>query len=196
MIKCRYCQHKNPNKRKYCEECGRRLRSKTLLLVMILIFFLLILYYVRIPWTNTVQKKEVVPVTENRLVNVTYDYIEEEFFFESNATAYLSISGMRGDGMLSVLEWTRAPFKSRLLVRRPLNPAKFNGTVIVEWLNVSAGADSDPGFMYNWQEILREGYAYVGVSAQSTGVEGGGGWQLCHLPITRHGHGIRPDTGC
>jgi hypothetical protein len=39
---------------------------------------------------------------------------------------------------------------------------------------VSGGADGDPGFMYNWQELLRGGYAWVGVSAQAVGIEGGG----------------------
>jgi len=50
----------------------------------------------------------------------------------------------------------------------------FNGTVVIEWLNVSGGADGDPGFMYNWEEISREGYAWVGVSAHAAGVVGGG----------------------
>ncbi len=60
-----------------------------------------------------------------------------------------------------------------MIVRKPDDPGQFNGTVILEWLNVSAGADGDPGFMYVSQEILRTGYAWVGVSAQKIGVEGG-----------------------
>jgi hypothetical protein len=62
-----------------------------------------------------------------------------------------------------------------VLVRRPADPDAFNGTVVVEWLNVSSGRDSDPDFAFLYPYLLREGYAFVGVSAQRTGVEGGGG---------------------
>ena len=36
---------------------------------------------------------------------------------------------------------------TRVVVYRPINPRKFNGTVVVEWLNVSGGLEtpSDPG---------------------------------------------------
>ena len=32
---------------------------------------------------------------------------------------------------------TTQPFNTRVVVYRPIDPTKFNGTVIVEWLNVS-----------------------------------------------------------
>jgi hypothetical protein len=101
-------------------------------------------------------------------------YTEKEYFFEGDATAYSVPGGLTMDGKWSLVETTKAPFKSRLLVRHPKDASKFNGTVVVEWLNVSGGADGDPGFMYNSDLILRDGYAYVGVSAQAVGVEGGG----------------------
>ena len=105
---------------------------------------------------------------------VGHGYTEKEYFFEGDATAYSLPGGMTMDGKWSLVETTKAPFKSRLLVRHPKDATKFNGTVVVEWLNVSGGADGDPGFMYNADLILREGYAYVGVSAQAVGVQGGG----------------------
>lgn len=101
-------------------------------------------------------------------------YTEKEFFIEGGATAYTTPGGMTMDGKWTVMAANKAAFKTRLLVRRPMDASKFNGTVVVEWLNVSGGADGDPGFMYNSELILREGYAYVGVSAQAQGVEGGG----------------------
>jgi hypothetical protein len=103
-----------------------------------------------------------------------HGYTEKEFFFEGEATAYNLPGGMTMDGKWNLMETTKAAFKSRMLVRRPKDTSKFNGTVVVEWLNVSGGADGDPGFMYNSDLILREGYAYVGVSAQAVGVVGGG----------------------
>ncbi|MFP3637120.1 alpha/beta hydrolase domain-containing protein, partial [Bacillus sp. SIMBA_033] len=63
-------------------------------------------------------------------------------------------------------------YTSLLLVRRPADPAKFNGTVIVEWLNVSYGHDVAVSWTHSIDHLLREGYAYVGVSAQEAGVEG------------------------
>lgn len=114
------------------------------------------------------------PFTSSFVDLASHDYRETEFFFEGQAVAYAVQGEMTMDGKWALEETTRAPFKSRLLVRRPIDASRFNGTVVVEWLNVSGGADGDPGFMYNWQELLREGYAWVGVSAQAVGIEGGG----------------------
>jgi hypothetical protein len=114
------------------------------------------------------------PFTASIVDLASYGYSEKEFFFEDDAAAYAVQGEMSSDGQWQLAETMRAPFKSRMIVRRPNDAGEFNGTVVVEWLNVSAGADGDPGFMYNWQELLREGYVWVGVSAQAVGVEGGG----------------------
>jgi Alpha/beta hydrolase domain len=66
---------------------------------------------------------------------------------------------------------TGHPYATRLLVRRPADPARFNGTVLVEWLNVSAGQDLDFVYAATRELIVRAGYAWVGVSAQRVGVE-------------------------
>jgi hypothetical protein len=109
---------------------------------------------------------------------------------------------MSQDGKWTLVDGTKARFKSRMLVRRPTDASKFNGSVIVEWLNVSGGADGDPGFMYNSEEILREGYAWVGVSAQAAGVEGGGlslggpgALPLKQADAERYGSLIHPGDG-
>ncbi len=60
-----------------------------------------------------------------------------------------------------------------MLVRQPADPSKFSGTVLVEWLNVSGGVDADPEWVSLQDEIVRAGDAWVGVSAQRIGVEGG-----------------------
>lgn len=101
-------------------------------------------------------------------------YLEEEYFLEGEASAYDFASPPRDDGRWSARPTTSAHYKTRLLVRRPAESAKFNGTVFVEWLNVSGGLDTDADFMFAHVEILRSGFAYVGVSAQATGVVGGG----------------------
>jgi hypothetical protein len=66
-----------------------------------------------------------------------------------------------------------AAYATRIAVRRPLAPGSFSGTVVVEWLNVSSGSDAAPDWTYLAEEIVRRGHAWVGVSAQHIGVEGG-----------------------
>ena len=66
---------------------------------------------------------------------------------------------------------TTAGYTTRVVVRRPVNPAKFNGTVIVEWLNVSGGIDAGPDWTLSHNELIRDGFAWVGVSAQWQGVQ-------------------------
>ena len=66
-----------------------------------------------------------------------------------------------------------AAFVTRVAVRRPNAPGSFSGTVVVEWLNVSSGSDAAPDWTYLADEIVRRGHAWVGVSAQHVGVEGG-----------------------
>jgi hypothetical protein len=58
-----------------------------------------------------------------------------------------------------------------MLVERP-DARRFNGTVVVEWLNVSAAAETPPDLVYAHRELLRDGFAWVGVSAQQLGVAG------------------------
>ena len=98
-------------------------------------------------------------------------YEEHEYFASGTATAFKADS-MPSDGKWTVTPTTTAAYKTRILVRRPINPAHFNGTVIVEWMNVSAG-ESAPDWDFLNPMLMRDGYAYVGVSAQALGVDGG-----------------------
>jgi hypothetical protein len=102
-------------------------------------------------------------------------YTQQEYFFSGTATAYTSASPLTPDGKWTVTPGSTAPYKTRLLVYRPANPKKFNGTVVVEWLNVSGGLDAAPDWTQAHTELIREGVAWVGVSAQFVGVEGGPG---------------------
>ena len=97
----------------------------------------------------------------------SFGYVEEEYFLEGEATAYAYVGTPGSDGLWSVKTTTRAPYKTRMLVRHPTDPAKFNGTVLVEWLNVSGGVDADAEFSFGHVELLRSGFAYVGISAQA-----------------------------
>ena len=98
-----------------------------------------------------------------------HGYVSEEFFIEGVAHTYELAEGSHtADGKWSSRRSDRtAPFKTRMLVVRPSVSDRFNGTVIVFWLNVTAGFElgSAAG------EALR-GYAWVGVSAQKVGIDG------------------------
>jgi hypothetical protein len=104
----------------------------------------------------------------------TVGYQEDEFFLSGNATAYTSDVPLTTDGMWTTRTAGTAPYASRVVVRRPSDPKKFNGTVIVEWLNVTGGLDAAPDWTYLAPEIIRSGFTWVGVSAQRVGIEGGG----------------------
>ena len=99
-------------------------------------------------------------------------YTQQEFFLHGTARAYLNDGAWGDDGRWNakVNPDAAAPYTTRILVRRPADPAKFNGTVLVEWMNVSAGFDVEPDYVWTRDELMRRGYAYVGVSAQAVGV--------------------------
>ncbi|WP_026310912.1 alpha/beta hydrolase domain-containing protein [Parafrankia elaeagni] len=101
-------------------------------------------------------------------------YVEREFLFGGTATAYNRNGAFGSDGRWQVTPGTQAPYQSRMLVRYPADPAKFNGTVLVEWFNVSGGIDAQVDWTTMREEILRSGYAYVGVSAQQLGINAAG----------------------
>jgi hypothetical protein len=115
----------------------------------------------------------------------TYDYVQEEFFLSGTATAYAPTKPLESGGHWSVAPTTTAPYTTRILVRRPADPARANGSVVVEWLNVSAGFDTSPDWGYQREHLMREGYTWVGVSAQYVGVEGPpGGFGIGGLKVT------------
>ena len=67
-----------------------------------------------------------------------------------------------------------ADFRTRMLVRRPSDPQRFSGTVVVEWNNVSAGIDASPDWILLHRHLAAQGHAWVGMSAQKAGIDGGG----------------------
>ena len=106
-------------------------------------------------------------------------YVAEEFFVDGTATSYAAAPGadLGIDGRWSVEPGRTAPFRTRILVVRPVDAARFNGVVHVNWQNVTAGfeigtADSDQ---------LLDGFAWIGVSAQRVGIDGFAGMERVAL---------------
>jgi hypothetical protein len=101
-------------------------------------------------------------------------YLEEEWFLEGTADAYRFEVLPRDDGRADAVSAEQAAYKTRLVVRRPADAARSNGAVIVEWLNVSSGADLAPEWLCMHRHLQRAGFTWVGVSAQRVGIDGGG----------------------
>jgi len=78
-----------------------------------------------------------------------FDYEEEEFFFSNSSPE---------------------PYTTRLVVRRPRDPAKFSGIVYQEWLNVSGMMDVAVMWGTSREYLMREGHVHVSVSAQLNGI--------------------------
>ncbi|MFD8104437.1 alpha/beta hydrolase domain-containing protein [Nocardia fluminea] len=94
-------------------------------------------------------------------------YVEEEYFIEGEAHR-IDVTDTPADGrFVSEKETASAPYRTRLVVRRPIDPARFNGTLIVHWSNVSAGWEHIDDF-----EAVADGFAFLAVSAQRVGLEG------------------------
>lgn len=103
-----------------------------------------------------------------------HDYVEEEYLISGEARSYEAVGEWGTDGRWEVAEGSTAPYVTRILVRRPADPAAFDGAAIVEWHNVSSGLDSNPDFALAWEEALAHGSAWIGVSAQRVGIDGEG----------------------
>jgi hypothetical protein len=99
-----------------------------------------------------------------------YGYVVEEYQLEGAAAGYQIMPGTEAtiDGRWAVEEFAEATYRTRILVVRPERTEHCNGTVVVNWQNVSAGYEQPAP---NDGEIY-EGYVWVGVSAQQVGVYG------------------------
>ena len=94
----------------------------------------------------------------------SYGYTESEYFISGTATHEDDISGF---------SWftDEAEYKTRMVVYEPEDAADFNGTVLVEWLNVSTQVDAPVAWPNAYDHLLRNGYAVALVSAQKVGVD-------------------------
>lgn len=107
------------------------------------------------------------------LLPASAGFVEREFRMSGLARRYQAIGSMGSDGKWSVKTVSAdTPYTTALIVRRPADPARFSGVVIIEWLNVSSGYSLDVDWAMSQDAFLREGHAYIGVNAQRAGVLG------------------------
>ena len=99
-------------------------------------------------------------------------YEQSEYFLSGIASSYTSASPLNPDGRWTVRTAQTAPYKTRIVVYRPISRKRFDGTIVAEWLNVSGGADAGAAWLTDHVQMIRSGMVYVGVSAQAIGVNG------------------------
>ena len=95
-----------------------------------------------------------------------HGYIEEEYFIEGTANQY-SNPEMENAEIID----SGHRYLTRLIVRRPESASQFNGIVVVEWINVTGGTDKDIDWWQSGHHFVRNGYAFVAVSAQEMGID-------------------------
>ena len=79
-----------------------------------------------------------------------HGYVEEEYYLQGIAPAITAA----GETLF------QAPYTTRILVRKPADPARFNGTVVIE--PFSWFGERGAGWILTRDYLLRRGYAYVG----------------------------------
>jgi len=93
------------------------------------------------------------------------------------AAAGYAESELLVSGVANVYDWTAGasstqlqvraadvPYTTRILLRRPTDPRKFSGLVVVELLDAGDLYDRAPLWGLSWQQFLRHGDAWVGVT--------------------------------
>ena len=103
-----------------------------------------------------------------------YGYTEQEYVVSGKAHAFQPAPGtsLTSDG-----RWTFVPagpdqpYRTRMIVRRP-PAAKFNGTVVIEFMQEYFSREADTNFRWNAETLLRNGFGWVGVSLHREGVNG------------------------
>jgi Alpha/beta hydrolase domain len=111
------------------------------------------------------------PFAASMLDVAAHGYSEAEYLLQGVATRYRLEPGsqLARDGHWRAQPGGAAPFRTRLLVYRPSDPARFNGTVILTWNNVTAGYDL---FGAESLELLEGGFALVCLTTQKVGIVG------------------------
>lgn len=108
------------------------------------------------------------PLAGNRQVEAFPGYVQEEFFFAGDVDVfdYDQHPGERGafPGERLVAVQSDVPYKTRMVVLRPAKAKKFNGTVVVEFMNSTGGRDNAVMWTVSAGYFTREGAVFIGVT--------------------------------
>jgi hypothetical protein len=121
------------------------------------------------------------PAGNYDLASVGYE--EREFTMAGEAQSFALAGERTTDGKWTAVPAGHAPYVTRIVVRTPVDPARFSGAVVVEWNNVSGGVDAGPDWMFFHRYLISSGHAWVGITAQKAGIDGGGLVDGPHLKL-------------
>ncbi len=97
-------------------------------------------------------------------------YVEEEFFVAGASTLFnYANNPPRSHTDITPVQ-TGVPYRTRLIVRRPADPAVFDGNIVVEWWNSTAGFDTAPAWDPSAEFFATRGTIYVGVTNSTTSI--------------------------
>ena len=92
-------------------------------------------------------------------------YVEEEFSVSGDANIYEYVDDESQSSAVRMRD-EAIPYTSRLLIRRPADAERFNGTLYLEVLNPTAGWDGDPIWQNTHEYMMREGAIYAGLTSK------------------------------
>jgi hypothetical protein len=122
-------------------------------------------------------------------------YVEEEYAVSGMADIY----GYVNDSTRVEVIEPYTPYATRILVRKPADPKRFNGTVYYEVLNATAGWDGDPIWQSTFDYLTREGAIWVGMSTKPVTVnflrDGWSNWPLAQRNGERYSGLAMPQFG-
>ena len=98
-------------------------------------------------------------------------YVEEEFLVSGAATLY-NYAHDPPTGPTDIVPVEEdVSYQTRMIVRRPASADDFEGTVVIEWWNSTAGFDTAPVWDVSAEYFAREGIVYVGVTNSTTSID-------------------------
>jgi hypothetical protein len=103
------------------------------------------------------------------LADLPRRYVEQEFFVSGHVDVFRYGTPPQL-GQLLLRDDVATAYTTRILIRRPSDPRNFHGTLVLEWLNSTAGFDSAPAWDMSARFFALDGIAWVGVSVSPTAV--------------------------
>jgi len=95
-----------------------------------------------------------------------HGYVEEEYLISGKANVY-----DWGADNKAVVRTPKAPYTTRVIVRRPIKRTRLSGTVVVEPLNPSNQFDLNIGWALSGDQFMRNGDVWVGFTSKPIAVQ-------------------------
>ena len=118
-------------------------------------------------------------------------YREDEYQFAGTARIY----GFAAHGSSSAIQRLGSTgYVDRMLIRRPVDPDRFSGNVLVEIINSALNFDALASWPYMWRQLTHAGDIWIGLTATPAGIRS---MKFANPSrYARLGFGASPDPGC